>query len=112
MGVGVIAVATILGATAYGMAQVPTIHEACKKMHACGPGDPPKLAPLNTDWLGSGATWDSAAHDTLEAYRREYPDFEINYVPGREYQKKDWGTPYYRFEMTFVATPKWTGIFA
>ena len=70
------------------------------------------MAALNTDWLGSGVTWDSAARDALEAYRRQFPDWNIDYVKGREYQKKDWGKPQYRFEMTFVATPKLTGIFA
>jgi hypothetical protein len=60
------------------------MHDSCKKMHVCSPGDPPQLAALNTDWLGSGVTWDSAARDALEAYRRQFPDWNIDYVKGRE----------------------------
>jgi hypothetical protein len=109
----VIAIAAILGATSYGVQKIPEIRDTCRKMHACSPGPAPQIAPYNTAWMDGGATWDGAAHDMLVSLRAQYPDFDVNYIPGREYSDKDWlGHVKYRFEMSFVATPKWTGIFA
>lgn len=112
-GIAVLALSTILVGTGVGVRQIPAMHESCMQMQICSAGEPPQLAPLNTGWMDGGATWDGAAGPTLQKYRTENPNWNIDYVKGREYSDKDWlGHVKYRFEMTFTATPKWTGVFA
>lgn len=105
----------MLGLAAYGLAQVPAIagntENACRALHVCAPAPHTVLPPLATGWMGSGATWENALGDTLKRYQAENPDWNIRFVQGQEYTRKDWGQPGYRFEGTFEATPKWTGWF-
>jgi hypothetical protein len=110
----VIAVAAILGATSYGAGQIPAIHDSvvagCRSVHACGPIAPRDIQPFQSGWLPSGSTFASAVQPTLTAYRTANPDWDIEFVPGREYARKDfWGSPSYRYEGSFKVTPKWRG---
>jgi hypothetical protein len=113
-GATIIAVAAILGATSYGLAQIPTIHDnvatSCRSLHVCGPVPPRDIQAFQSGWLPSGSTFASAVKPTLAAYRTANPDWDIEFVQGAEYSRKDFmGTPSYRYEGTFRVTPKWNG---
>jgi hypothetical protein len=112
----VIGIAAILGAVGYGFSQIPPTHDkalaAGRSLHLCSPEPPSDIQPFQSGWLGSGSTFASAVKDTLSGYRAKYPDWNIDFVEGREYSRKDfWGQPGYRYEGSFRVTPKWQGSF-
>jgi hypothetical protein len=114
-GAAVLGVAAILGAVSYSLDQIPAIHTnaaaTCRALHICGPVPPRDIQPFQSGWLGSGSTFASAVGSTLTAYRTANPDWNIEFVEGREYSRKDfWGSPSYRYEGTFHVTPKWRGL--
>jgi hypothetical protein len=66
----------------------------------------PVLSPYSSAWLSGGHNPTEICSPVLEAYKREYPDFEIT-VHTSENSRKDWlGHVTYNYNCEFVAKRK------
>jgi hypothetical protein len=100
--------ATLLSLVAFGLSKIPAIAsglaDSCRALYLCSPPSLKPLPPLATGWLPSGSTWASASGPLLERYRRENPDYDIQFHQGNEYPRSGaFNTNVqYRFEGTLT----------
>jgi hypothetical protein len=72
----------------------------------CAAPSPPKLAPYDSPRVGGGHTQAEYCEPKAEAYRPQYPDYEIHWKASEASDKDLIGHVTYVYHCEFFATPK------
>lgn len=106
-----VAAAAVAGTAAF-MENIDKIgsgaHKLCQELSMCAadPAPTPTLAPFDSGTMDGGHDQKEVCGPRLEAYKAQYPNFNISFT-AQDGGSKDWlGHVTYSYHCNYVATPK------